>query len=51
MDYPRIKSKPFEISTSAESNGQNIILFVKNNGKPISYFQPGIGLSLLAKKA
>jgi sensor histidine kinase YesM len=47
---PEDKSKPFEISISAERNGQNIILFVKNNGKPISNFQPGIGLSLLAKK-
>jgi two-component system sensor histidine kinase AlgZ len=32
---PEDKSKPFEISISAERNGQNIILFVKNNGKPI----------------
>jgi len=47
---PEDKSKHFEISISAKRNGQYIILCVLNNGKPISYFQPGIGLSLLTKK-
>uniref|UniRef100_A0A7C4JQJ2 Signal transduction histidine kinase internal region domain-containing protein n=1 Tax=Thermodesulfobacterium geofontis TaxID=1295609 RepID=A0A7C4JQJ2_9BACT len=47
---PEDKSKHFEISISAKRNGQYIILCVLNNGNPISNFQPGIGLSLLAKK-